>query len=559
MKYIFSFVIYSIILISGHSYAQSGTLNLTIVEEITNQIVPARVEIRDAQGLFYIAEDALLVGGDCDMSDQGAGLIDLETTLKAFSNSIENPYTNSTQFYSVGKSLVNLPAGEAYIRIFKGPEYYVFRDTLRIASDKATSLTASLSRWINMPGKNWYSSDDHLHIPRPVKELDPYISKMMQAEDIHVANLLQMGKHANTEIALQHAHGPGGLYQQGNYILAAGQENPRTHFLGHTITLGAREFINNTGKYLIYRLVWEEAAKQGAINGFAHGNAPDDIFFSAHSGLAVILPYDLTDFMEVLQFNRSDYGLWYDVLNLGFHVTPTAGTDYPCAGQNLPGHERFYTKLEGDLSYEKWIEGVRMGRTFVTTGPILELSLNGKEIGSHLEIKQSDSVLVKGHVRFDPNKETVKFIEVVQNGDVIKRISIVDNRSVLNFEFTTRVEHTSWFALRGSGDKRLENVFINPAHFSLFNAQSSFHSAPIYIDIPGTRNAKKILIARSWLARLKDMENILAENNIDDFAKKLSVPPLDDVSKEAYLSSRTELLKEIADSKKFFQDLLKDR
>jgi hypothetical protein len=55
------------------------------------------------------------------------------------------------------------------------------------------------------------------------------------------------------------------------------------------------------------------------------------------------------------------------------------------------------------------------------------------------------------------------------------------------------------------------------------------------------------------------MENILAENNIDDFAKKLSVPPLDDVSKEAYLSSRTELLKEIADSKKFFQDLLKDR
>ena len=94
---------------------------------------------------------------------------------------------------------------------------------------------------------------------------------------------------------------------------------------------------------------------------------------------------------------------------------------------------------------------------------------------------------------------------------------------------------------------------------AVINAQSSFHSAPIYIDIPGTRNVKKKLIARSWLARLEDMENILAENNIDDFAKKLSVPTLDDVSKETYLSSRTELLKEIADSKKFFQDLLKDR
>ena len=36
-------------------------------------------------------------------------------------------------------------------------------------------------------------------------------------------------------IAQQYAHGPEGHYQEGNYILAAGQENPRTHFLGHKV------------------------------------------------------------------------------------------------------------------------------------------------------------------------------------------------------------------------------------------------------------------------------------------------------------------------------------
>jgi hypothetical protein len=103
-----------------------------------------------------------------------------------------------------------------------------------------------------MPEKGWYSSDDHLHIARPVKKLNPYISKMMQAEDVHVANLLQFGKVYNSEGAVQHAFGQDGVYQNGIYILAAGQENPRSHYLGHTITLGGDTMFFKREEYLIY-------------------------------------------------------------------------------------------------------------------------------------------------------------------------------------------------------------------------------------------------------------------------------------------------------------------
>ncbi len=270
-----------------------GTLLLTISDEATGDIVPARVEIRSADGAYHVAEDALPVGGDCDMSDLGAGLVDLESVLAAFSDRIENPYTRSTQFYSGGESVARLPSGPTVVRIFKGAEYRVSVETVVVRADDTVRRKIALNRWIDMPLNGWYSADDHLHIPRPVPELDPYISRILQAEDLHVGNLLQMGKVKNFTIAPQHAHGPEGYYQEGTYILAAGQENPRTHFLGHTITLGAHAPLNNPEKYLIYRLVWEEAARQGALNGFAHGNWPEAGLLAPLDGMAVVLPHDL--------------------------------------------------------------------------------------------------------------------------------------------------------------------------------------------------------------------------------------------------------------------------
>ena len=198
-------------------------LRLTITDAATGEMVPARVEIVDKNGGYHVAEDALLVGGDCDMSDQGAGYLDLRSTLAGFTDRIENPYRKSTQFYSNGEASIQVPTGTATITVFKGPEYNVSVEKVEIQAAKTVEHNIQLKRWINMPSQSWYSADDHLHIPRPVPELNPYISKIMQAEDIHVANLLQMGKVRNFTIAPQHAHGAASYYQEGQFILAAGQ------------------------------------------------------------------------------------------------------------------------------------------------------------------------------------------------------------------------------------------------------------------------------------------------------------------------------------------------
>jgi hypothetical protein len=548
----------------------AGTLELTIKDAATGKAVPARVEIQGSDGAYHVASDALRVGGDCDMSDRGAGFVDFESTLAGFSDRIHNPYAMSTQFYSGGSASIPLPGGPATIRVFKGPEYKMAVETVEIPAGKRLAHEVKLARWAHMPAQGWYSADDHLHIPRPAVELNPYISKMMQAEDIHVANLLQMGKVKNTQIAKQHAHGPKGHYQEGHYILAAGQENPRTHFLGHTITLGAPTFTFNADKYLIYRLIWQETAKHGAINGFAHAYAPESSPIAAHDGMAVVAPHDLLHFVEVLQFNRSGYEAWYDLLALGFRVTPTAGTDYPCADQTIPGHERFYTKVDGSLTYPKWLESVRQGRTFVTTGPMIEFAIDGKDIGSEIALEAAKEVKISGTAWFDPEQDALAFLELIQNGDVVERFSRVRGQSEIAFSVSRKVGESSWFALRGYGVRLLEDPLLlwavrgtsaGPMQFSSFDPTSNVHTAPIYLTLknqPGIeKSARAKRVAQTWLARLEDLERVLDEQNLPHLGALLEVPNFDAVPLETLRKSREELLREIQVAEEFFRGLAK--
>jgi len=536
-------------------------VNLLIKDSSTGEILPARVEVRASDGKYYTALDAIPIGGDCTMSRSPKVLIDTAASTE-FSNRFDviNPYTKTKQFYSSGTSSLRIPPGPATIKVYKGSEYLVSESKIAIPETGSISYEVRINRWINMPEKGWYSGDDHLHIARPSADLNTAVSKLMQAEDIHVANLLQMGKVEDFTIAKQYAHGSQSRYQEGDYILAAGQENPRTHFLGHTITLGAETTHFDADRYLIYRLIWQKTIKEGAINGFAHAIFPYGSFLAPHDGLAVVLPHNLLHFLEVLQFDRQGYDVWYDLLALGYRITPTAGTDYPCGGQMIPGHERFYTKVEGPLTYRKWIESVRKGRTFVTTGPIVDFSVNKKELGDEIFLDKKSKVTISGSVQFDPSRDDISFVELVQNGNVIDRFSRLKGLSKIKFEVKRHVKEASWFALRGFGSRIDESTLTEPVIFGTFEPTSLVHSAPIFVSIknqPGiekSRRAKEV--AQTFLARLRDLERLLAEDNVDYLAAKLELPDIDAVPKEIFLKNRKSLLKEIDTAKVFFSKMV---
>ena len=539
---------------------ERGVLKIHIRQADSGQATPARLELRDGiagrfvgawrslQGVeaqFYVAPGALRIGGDCVDHPEPVPTRTLDLTLASLAPSINNWYTRTLEFYSPGESSIELPAGMYQLTAYKGCEYRVATHRAVVEAGQTTELFVDLSRWVNMPAEGWYGSDGHLHIARPIAELNPYISRWMQAEDIHVANLLQWGHSQHFHNAVQYAHGEDGVYQEGNYLLVAGQENPRSNILGHTVILGARSPVHVPELYLVYRLAFEEAHRQGGLSGYAHfahrNNAP--------RGIAIDLPHDVVDFIEVLQFGEAGYSIWYDVLNLGYRLTPTAGTDYPCS-RIVPGSERFYTRVEGPLTYKKWLESVAEGRTFVTNGPILHFKVDGKNMGDEVRLDAPREVDIDGSVRFDNSRDQVTTLEVIENGTVIRTFAATPGASQIRGRFRHPVTASGWLALRASGRKVAEFGFTGEGR-----GASAAHTAAIYVTVKGTPALRDSAIAKAvaarWLERLKALESTLADGAVDQLLSERAA--LDAVPKDVLLKNRPALLESIRTASRRFE------
>ena len=519
-----------------------GTVSLTVVDRKASIATPARVTLRDSAGKYVVPDTALGVFADCGkipVDDWAPAAATLQTEWGKY-RGVRNPYRGSTDFYTTGTLAAKLPAGHYWLRVEKGPEYRVFERDFDVAAGKQQRIEATLERWIDLAAEGWYSSDDHLHIPRPAANVDASLATWMQAEDIHVANLLQMGLARDVHITPQRAFGPQSVYQKGDTLLAGGQENPRTHVFGHSIILGGKRWIDFPEAYLLYDLAWREAHRQGALAGYAHlGMA------GAQDGLAVWAHEQLIDFIEVLNLGFPYYRSWYDALNLGLRIVPTAGTDYPCLA-DLPGRERFYTKLDGALTFEAWLDAVRGGRTFVTNGPFIELTVEGAAIGDELRLNAGRAVRVKARVRFDPARDRVDRLEIVQAGEVVAAAQGTQTRGEIVLEAAVPVSMSTWIAARASGEKVGERPMGSIESFEKYVARlnrkadahlreelqaaarphqariSAAHTAPVYIRVRNTPDIadqpRAHEVAKQWLDLLDDLTARLDDARLGQLA-----------------------------------------
>jgi hypothetical protein len=150
-------------------------------------------------------------------------------------------------------------------------------------------------------------------------------------------------------------------------------------------------------------------------------------------------------------------------------------------------------------------------------------------------------------------------VELIENGEVSRSFPRTSQAGEISLSIKHAIKETSWFALRGYGNKVKERMLVQPWHFKTLKPMSTVHSAPIYVTIknapPSTAHPRTKTIARTWLARLQDVETMLNEDNIEYFAQKIAYPGIDGVPKETLLKNRLALLKEIQDAKDYFERL----
>jgi hypothetical protein len=347
-----------------------------------------------------------------------------------------------------------LPAGEVFFEITKGFETKPLRKSFIITPETA-EIIINLERVIDWRSKGWVTADTHVHFLSPQTAL-----LEGEAEGINIVNLLasQWG-----ELFTNIGDFSGSCETadaSGEYIVRVGTEN-RQHIMGHISLLGYdRDMIlplttdgpdeAALGDPMDITLTqWaERCRKQNGLNILPHFPNPR----AEHAAAIVSELIDGVEtttgwgnFAHISPYYLSD---WYRYLNCGYQVAAVGGTDKMSAGTAV-GEMRTYAKLDGILTYQTWKDAVTAGRTFTTSGALIDMTVEGAGMGGRLNIQGSAKLTVMWDIA--SAVIPVTSLELVVNGETIDSVKFDGLLGEKTGYFTVNITESSWIALRVRG------------------------------------------------------------------------------------------------------------
>jgi hypothetical protein len=424
------------------------TIHVKIRDAATGRPLTARIEIRNEGDWGYWGP---LAGTTYAVPHAQS---DWQTPLWALQT--------GPHFYADGEAALGVDPEGKMIRAYRGFEY--LPEEKPVPADGQVEL--ELRRWIDMPARGWYSGHTHIHttdvgMPVPFTEAWPIVAR---GEDIGVTNILTL-KGEWTSHAIYADEYPMGVVpwaSDEHHVIAYGEEY-RNNPYGHLCLLGLDELIQPISSGALGELggpdyppnlfALDAALAQGAVTIGAHFGG------SILDNEPIATPWPSTGFempadvalgrLQVAEVygNAGQRDVWYRLLNCGFELAATAGPDWVV--KDTP---RTYVYL-GDvpLSFDAWTEGLRLGRSFITQGPMLFFEVEGQRSGARLHYPERSRALHVRALALAP--EGTLPVEVVVNGEVVA--------SGTDLSTTIELDGSAWIAAR------TEHAHSNPVYVTL--------------------------------------------------------------------------------------------
>ena len=83
----------------------------------------------------------------------------------------------------------------------------------------------------------------------------------------------------------------------------------------------------------------------------------------------------------------AEWNMWYHVLNCGFRVAASGETDFPCMSGERVGIGRVYAQVDGKLTFDKWVNSIADGRSYVSDGQCHLLGFRATDSSTGVETK----------------------------------------------------------------------------------------------------------------------------------------------------------------------------
>jgi len=498
--------------------ADYGTFIGIIVDNETGEALQSRVY---AEG----SDDSLYMATKCIKYDKQRFGPRIGYTGRHFTT-FDNTFT------------VHLPQGLADIRIERGKEYLPVNEKVQIEAGKTVSLKIKMKRWINMNEKNWYSGDTHTH--RSLKDL----KNLLLTEDLNVAvpqTIWNNKRESDLNKWINKSNKFGAVKVDNSHafsVLSHEIERFEASAVFMHFTNKTEIPVNDYNKRRPTNLSLMEKAYQ--LNGYCEIEKP--WWPESHIDVAV----GKGDFVGICNNHmlyksylpehprkrsefKSDYengikgytdyvlDLYYAYLNCGFKVMPTAGS----ASGVLPnplGYNRVYVQLKGEFSYEKWFKGLKAGRSFVTNGPMLIMTVDGLSTG---EIVSTNNHNYNAHVEIDLYSSTeIERVEIIKDGEIVSTINPELENYSTHIETDISFSESGWIAAR-CFEKIKDNV-----RFA--------HSAPVFVNIQSKPFKPKKYAAQYFLSKTEELIATAQKEEFETAEDRKAVMDVYNKGKEIY-------------------------
>ena len=491
--------------------------------------LPARVHVQGENGKWHFVRSA---GGDTVHYDRNLNHLpaspEVHTTLSA------DPF------------ITRLPPGKYTFRVERGKDYLPAIQEV-VVQDEPVQLEFRLQRWIDMAQRGWFSGDTHVH--RTISELP----NVMLAEDLNVAFPLSYWV-TKSDVAPLDANGEEG--HVGNGLISVDSSHVihpvNTEYEIFSVgkkdhTLGAVMILNHRSPLPIMAPpmgpVRDLARQQGALFDLDKHSWPwsfmlvpvmdIDLFelsnnhvWQANFGFKDWTLETSPRFMEIQRDEEGftergwlDYGFqsYYTLVNCGFRLRVSAGTASGVHPVQL-GFGRVYVHLPDGFTYENWVAGLNAGRSFVSTGPMLDVRFNGQHAGHVFqETNEGEAeVRVKGSAE---SRRPLERIEIVVNGKVDSIIH-PENTPLPAGGFSSPIDETI------SGDRSYW-VAVRCFEKHPENRVRFAHTNPVYVDIAGRplrpRKAEIAFLVQRMEEEVESNRGILSPEALQEYEQALNI------------------------------------
>jgi hypothetical protein len=376
-------------------------------------------------------------------------------------------------FYARGKYEIAVPPGRYQIEVVRGICHEEAIDNAEVGAGLSKVRDFDIPVLQDLHASRWYSGNTHTHYHLEIDEdPDDRLRMVPPAEALDVSVISYLVRNDSPYITNRYPVGRLPEFSRDGTLMDMGEEARNNKGFvdfgyGHCLFLNIPRAIEPVSTGLLSKdgkapdfptisMLCEQAQRIGGTTIWAHnGGGMEAPVAIAHG---VVSAYNLGDGKD------ADYERYYRFLNCGFRLPASTGTDWW-----IYDHNRVFVQVESDFTYDSWIAGIRAGRTFISNGPLIEFTVNGKPPGSTLQASERLQVKARALSRLPFDR-----LQIVRDGVVVAEQAAV-NRREASLEREIPVEQGGWIAAR------VESSAKTHALFGVFA-----HSSPVYYRVEGT-------------------------------------------------------------------------